>query len=93
MKKLLAIMLGVTLAFGGSAAYAAKKAKPTSPEDAFKKLDSNGDGKLSLSEFSASVKDATKAGDAFKKLDKNNDGFLDLEEFKAGMEMKKKKTV
>ncbi|HZZ72463.1 MAG TPA: EF-hand domain-containing protein [Pirellulales bacterium] len=90
MKKLVAMFLGVALMFNVSSAFAAKKSK-TPVEDRFKKLDSNGDGKLSLEEFQAGKKDADKAAAQFKKLDKNNDGFLDLEEFKAGDDMKKKK--
>ena len=90
MKKLLALMVGLSIAFGGSAAFA-KKPKSTSPNELFKKLDSNGDDKLSLLEFSSPEKDATKAAEKFKKLDKDSNGFLDLEEFKAGAEPKKEK--
>ena len=56
------------------------------PEEAFKKLDTNGDGFLSLDEFKASprfAKDASKAEEAFKKMDTNNDGKISLDEFKA----------
>ena len=91
MKKFVALLLGFALAFGSSAAFAAKP--KTSPEDLFKKLDSNNDGKLSLEEFKAgpaAQKDPTKAEAKFKKMDTNNHGFLTLEEFKAGMEKKPK---
>ena len=77
-------------------AMAADDAKPKKPgkggdrpsaEDAFKKLDTNSDGTLSLDEFKAGPrgkKDPAKAEEAFKKLDKDSDGKLTLEEFKAG---------
>ena len=90
MKKLLALITGVAVLLGGSAAFA-KKPKPTPPENLFQKLDSNGDSKLSLAEFSAAEKDATKAAEKFKKLDKNGNGFLNLEEYTAGVETKKDK--
>ena len=63
-------------------------------EAAFKKMDANGDGKISLAEFEAHSKKAAKAAKAaqhFKKIDKDHDGFLSEEEFKAGHHHKKKK--
>ena len=80
-------LIASTMSF--SAAFGADKPK-ASAEDKFKKLDTNGDGKLSMDEFKAGQKDATKAEAAFKKMDKDNDGFLTLEEYKAGMEHGKK---
>jgi len=56
------------------------------PEAIFKKLDTNGDGAISLEEFKASPRgkmDPTKAEEIFKKIDTNGDGSLSLEEFKA----------
>jgi Ca2+-binding EF-hand superfamily protein len=71
----------------------AQEKKGKSPDERFKALDTNNDGKLSKDEFVAQYKDdAEKKGKAemrFPRLDTNNDGFLSLEEFKAGM-MKKK---
>jgi hypothetical protein len=58
-----------------------------SPEEIFKKLDTDGDGFLSLEEFKAGPRwqnDQAKAEEVFKKLDTNGDGKLSLEEFKAG---------
>ncbi len=66
---------------------AAKGEKPKrDPAEMFKKLDTNGDGKISLDEFKAGPlgqKDPAKAEEIFKKKDKDGDGFLSLEEFSA----------
>ena len=66
---------------------AAKGDKPKrDPAEMFKKLDTNGDGKISLDEFKAGPlgqKDPAKAEEIFKKKDKDGDGFLSLEEFSA----------
>src|SRR3954463_12927561 len=75
---------------GKPAAGAEKKADP---EAAFKKIDANSDGKISLDEFKAGPmgkKDPAKAEEIFKKKDKNNDGSLTLEEFSAHGEKKAK---
>lgn len=71
----LALCLGFTIPV-----LAADKPKKD-PEAAFKKLDTNSDGKVSKDEFKAKAKDAEKADKAFAKMDKNSDGFLSLEEF------------
>ena len=63
------------------------KHAPMKPEEIFKKLDTNGDGFLSLDEFKAGPmgqKDPAKAEEIFKKMDTNSDGKVSLEEFKAG---------
>ncbi len=60
-------------------------AKPKAdPAEMFKKLDTNGDGKLTLEEWMASKraqKDPDKAKETFQKKDKGNKGYLTLEEF------------
>jgi Ca2+-binding EF-hand superfamily protein len=73
-------------------------AKKNSLEDQFKKLDTNGDGKLSKDEFAKMGKGAKanagnnkKTDKLFQKLDTNNDGFLSLDEFKKIGYAKKKK--
>lgn len=93
-----ALALGTTLATAADekpAAPAAGDAKPAAgaeakpkrdPAEVFKKLDANGDGKVSLEEFKAGPagkKDPAKAEEIFKKKDKDNDGSLTLEEFSA----------
>jgi Ca2+-binding EF-hand superfamily protein len=86
MKALTTILAVLALGtFVVNAADEKPKAKMT-PEEAFKKKDGNGDGKVSKEEFTK-TKDATKAeglGKMFDAKDKNKDGSLDLEEFKAG---------
>jgi hypothetical protein len=70
-----------------AAPAAGDAAKPKhDPAEVFKKLDTNGDGKISLEEFLAGPqgkKDPAKATETFKKKDKDGDGFLTLEEFSA----------
>lgn len=58
--------------------------KRQSVEDVFKKLDKNGDGKVTLDEFRAfpGIKDKEAAAKAFKKADANSDGALSLDEFR-----------
>jgi len=105
MKSLPAILAALALT---TAAYAEDKpaaatpaATPAahekkSPEEVFKKLDTDGDGFISLDEFKASPrgqKDPAKAEEAFKKADTNGDGKLSLEEFKAMPHGGKKKNA
>jgi Ca2+-binding EF-hand superfamily protein len=64
-----------------------------SPEELFKKLDADGDGKVTLEEFTKDLKGKKKeaAEKKFKKADKNEDGALDPKEFKKVAGGKKKK--
>ena len=59
--------------------------KPPKAEDVFKRLDSNGDGKVSLSEFKSRFKDPEKARSMFEKTDKNRAGSISLDELKSWM--------
>lgn len=70
-----------------------KKGKAVEPAEAFKKMDSNNDGKLSLDEYKSVVgrKDPARAEERFKKLDKNGDGALTQDEFAAPAPKKKDK--
>ena len=60
-------------------------AKPKAdPAEMFKKLDTNGDGKVTLEEWMATKraqKDPDKAKEQFQKKDKGNKGYLTLEDF------------
>jgi Ca2+-binding EF-hand superfamily protein len=103
MRKWFVGAMAFMLIFGAcvSPSFAAKKSKKSGADAAFKKLDSNGDGKISLAEFKAGQKKKSKGKKgkgkdkdvtaAFRKLDKNKDGFLSLSEFKKSEGKKKKK--
>jgi len=86
MKKFLALVL----AAGVCMPVMAQEKKEKTPEEAFKALDKNGDGKLSKEEYvgNAEGEKKTKKEDRFKALDTNNDGSLSLDEFKAGQKKK-----
>lgn len=88
MKQLLCALFVVAMGLGmvGMAQAADEKPKKQfDPEAAFKKLDTNSDGKLTLDEFKGKKKDEALANaeKVFKAKDKDNDGNLTLEEFKA----------
>lgn len=85
--KLLTSLLALAVLGGFACAADQKPAgdKPKrSPEEAFKRMDTNNDNSLSLDEFKAKKKDPAKAEEMFKKRDKNGDGQLTLDEMKPG---------
>lgn len=91
MKKLIltvvALAASLTLVTAADAEKKANKGAALTPEERFKKLDTDGDGFISLDEFKAGPqgkKDPAKAEEIFKKKDKNGDGKLSPEEFAAG---------
>lgn len=62
-----------------------ERGKRPPPEEVFKKLDTSGDGTLSLDEFKAgpmAQKKPDKAEEIFKKIDADSNGSVTLEEFK-----------
>ena len=96
-----ALLAGLALVVAGTSARAddeKKPAKKANPEALFKKLDANGDGKVSKEEFAKfgenSPKAKAKPGAAdkiFSRLDAIGDGSISLEEFKKLGELRKKK--
>ncbi|NQX01576.1 EF-hand domain-containing protein [bacterium] len=79
------IALATSLSFGED--QAPKEKKAPNPEKAFKKLDTDNNGSVSLEEYKVSPM-GTRAGDKaepkFKKLDTDGNGSVNLDEFKAG---------
>jgi hypothetical protein len=97
MKKFwsLVLMVVVSSCIAAGSALAADEVKKggdkpkASPEDIFKKLDKDMDGKLTLEEYTAMAKDDTKKeglAKRFKAMDKESKGFLTLEQFVAFMQ-------
>ncbi|HWA98279.1 MAG TPA: EF-hand domain-containing protein [Pirellulales bacterium] len=85
MRKTFSRLLLVAAACGLFAIPASAADKPKrDPAEVFKKLDKDGNGKLSLEEFTGKKTgdDADKAKAAFTKLDTDKDGSLTLDEFK-----------
>lgn len=88
MRKLICGLSALAIALGlsFSSSFAADKPKgERDPEAMFKRLDKNGDGKLTETEFlgKRTGEEAEKAKAQFKRLDKNSDGAVTLEEYKA----------
>ena len=89
MKSITSILAVLALSVSFASAADEKKAaadgeKPKrNPAETIKKLDKDGDGKVSAEEWKASPTaktDPAKAAESFKKLDKDGDGFITLEE-------------
>ncbi|HUT11905.1 MAG TPA: EF-hand domain-containing protein [Thermoguttaceae bacterium] len=79
-----AMVFGMVVAIVGSAyAQDAPKRERPSPEQIFKKLDTNADGALILSELEASDRLKDKAKEIFARWDADKDGKVTLKEFTA----------
>ena len=94
MKRSWVAALAVVCLVGLNGAVSAQQQqKKRSPEKAFAKLDTDGNGKLSRNEYVGQKEGeaVSKAEANFKMLDKNSDGSLTLEEFKERAKTKKDK--
>ncbi len=86
MSKCIACLLAAfALLLGTVTAKAVKAADKPTAEERFKKLDKDGDGKLTMEEYKGKKtgEKAEAAEKDFKARDKDNDGFLTLDEFSA----------
>jgi len=95
MHKFTAFLLALGLIIGsGSSAQAAKGNKGNKPkrkpEQVFKKLDKNGDGKLSARELQKKTGKSEASEKIFKRMDKDEDGALTPAEFVSLKRGKKK---
>ena len=70
---------------GRAVGLAKAAARKHNPAEAFRRMDTNNDGKISIAEFRARH-EGEKAEHLFRRIDKNNDGFITIGEFEAAME-------
>jgi hypothetical protein len=75
------------------------KSRAANPAAVFKRIDTNGDGKLSKEEFKSFIDNATKGKikakpelieKLFNRLDSDGDGYLSLDEFKKLRDLREK---
>src|SRR4051794_12465196 len=86
------VVLGIGTSF--ALAAPAKGAKKKDADVAFKKLDANADGNLTIEEMKGKgKKEAAKIEKRFRKMDKNSDGKVSLEEMKSGGKKKAKQSA
>ncbi len=80
------LAVAVSFSFGEEAPAKADKPKAPNPEKAFKKLDADSNGSLSLEEYKASPrakKNEAKAEEMYKKMDADSKDGVSLAEFTA----------
>jgi hypothetical protein len=81
------MLLAASLSYGKGAKGAGDGQNRPDPQKRFQKLDTDGNGSISLAEFKAcprAQKNEAKADKIFKKFDTDSSGSLTLEEIKAG---------
>lgn len=85
MKRIVMMMFALAVSIGLSQVASAEDAPKKGKGGGFAKLDTNGDGKLSLEEFTAGKSDKAleNAKKRFTQLDADNDGSVTKEEMKA----------
>jgi hypothetical protein len=81
-----ALLACTTSTFAGPGAKGERK--PRDPDQIFKKLDANSDGKLTFEEFKGQ-RPEERAKKAFARMDANNDSAISREEFKLPERKKK----
>ncbi len=69
------------VALGASAQEQPERTKPN-PQEMFKKMDTDADGRISKAEAQKFKDGKTKMNENFAKIDKNKDSYLDKEELK-----------
>lgn len=90
---LCALTLGLIGVAALPASAAEKEKKPRDPAKIFSRRDADGDGKLTLDEFKAGMKEPAlaKAEQRFNKIDADGNGTVSLEEFTEAMKAAGKK--
>lgn len=90
---LCALTVGLVGAAALPVSAAEKEKKPRDPAKIFSRRDADGDGKVTLEEFKAGMKEPAlaKAEQRFKKIDADGNGTVSLEEFTEAMKVVRKK--
>lgn len=92
MKGKIAAAFIIAAVFGTTAVSAQEIEKTGNKrQEVFKKLDTDGDGKISMAEAEKAPKGKLKEN--FTQIDTNKDSFLDKDELKAFMEVRREKRV
>ena len=83
MKRIVIMVLALVVTAGVSRMASADDVPKKGKGQGFVKMDTNGDGKLSLEEFTAGKPDQEKAKKRFAKIDTDGDSSITKEEMKA----------